>query len=158
VCLDAGSDVFVAEFVDDIELIQLGSTGGFGTLLEVLQFGVLADVDADGDDIVIVVFLQPRDDDGGIETAGISEDDLFFPGVCCFNCFDCFSGAAGLTVPAFTFATGFADAFFAAAMIFSPFSSLYEIALFYDVSVPFIRTALNIHQRLCNCKCKFIHF
>jgi hypothetical protein len=89
-------------------------------------------------------------------------------------------------VPAFTFATGLADAFFAAAMIFSPFSSLYGIALLYDVSVmcicvpatrsaelcctgpaelfcdavqvPFIRTALNIHQRLCNCKCKFIHF
>ena len=50
--------------MDDIELIAL------------------SDIGTDGDDLAaVVVFLEPGDDDGGIETAGICEY-YFFDFVC----------------------------------------------------------------------------
>ena len=41
-----------------------------------LQFFALSDICGKGDDFAIVFFLQPLQDDGGIEPAGISEYDF----------------------------------------------------------------------------------
>ena len=42
------------------------------------QFARLTDVAGDGNDLgVIVVFLQPGNDNGGVKTAGICENDFF---------------------------------------------------------------------------------
>ena len=38
---------------------------------------VLAHVAADGDDVEVLLDLQPLDDDGGVQTTGVREDDLF---------------------------------------------------------------------------------
>jgi len=45
---------------------------------QAVELAGLADVAGHGDDFaVIVVFLQPGDDDGRIQTAGVSKDDFF---------------------------------------------------------------------------------
>ncbi len=42
------------------------------------EFVALADIGAAGDDFAaVVMLLEPRNDDGGIETAGIGQNDFF---------------------------------------------------------------------------------
>ena len=76
--LDAGNDILLGELVIDIQDIQLGSAAVFCTLFEVIELFTLAAVDADTDDVKIVVLFEPRDDGCGIEAAAIGEDYFFF--------------------------------------------------------------------------------
>ncbi len=48
-----------------------------GLLARRLQFLALAEIGREGDDFSAELGLQPFQDDGGVETAGIGENDLF---------------------------------------------------------------------------------
>ena len=73
-----GDDDVVHHLIRQIFHIQLGSAGLDGLFLQTIQLGALAHVAGDGDDLgIVVVLLQPGDDDGSIQTAGISEYDFF---------------------------------------------------------------------------------
>src|SRR5699024_7898002 len=69
------SDLVVFHIVlFQVQHVQLGSAGLDGLFFQAVQLGALAHVAGNGDDFaVVVVFLQPGDDDGGIQTAGVSQ-------------------------------------------------------------------------------------
>ena len=74
-CLKAGA-VYV--LLGQVQNVELGSAGLESLFLQTLQLVGLADVAGNGDDLtVVVVLLQPGDDDRSIQTAGIGENDLF---------------------------------------------------------------------------------
>src|SRR5207237_2680947 len=60
--------------IDEMEIARAGAIRLFGETGSL--FG-LADVDRDRDDVAAVVFLQPRDDDRGVESARICERHFF---------------------------------------------------------------------------------
>ena len=73
-----GDDHVVHHLVGQVLNVQLGGTGLDGLLLQTVQLAALAHVGGDGDDLgVIIVLLQPGDDDGSIQTAGIGEHYFF---------------------------------------------------------------------------------
>ena len=75
--LDGGEDVILHKLTGQVQHVQLGGAGLDGLCLQPCQRVGLAHVAGDGDDLgIIVVFLQPGDDDGRIQTAGIGENDL----------------------------------------------------------------------------------
>ena len=58
--------------------VQLAGAGLFSLLLQTVQLIPLAHIGGHGDDLgVVVVLLQPGDDDRSIQSSGISEDDFF---------------------------------------------------------------------------------
>ena len=76
--LHRGEDVVLDEFLLQILDIQLGGAGLDGLLLQAVQLGALTHVARHGDNLaVVVILLQPRDDDRGIQTAGIGQHDFF---------------------------------------------------------------------------------
>ena len=76
--LQAGPDVVFDVVLLQVEDVQLGRAGLDGLLLQAVQLGALADVAGDCDDLaVVVVFLQPGNDDGGVQTAGVRQNYLF---------------------------------------------------------------------------------
>ena len=76
--LHGGDDVILHEFIGQIFHIQLGSAACLGALLQTFQLTLLAHIAADCNDLAVVVMLfQPRDDDGRIQTTGISQHDFF---------------------------------------------------------------------------------
>ena len=76
--LHGRDDVIVYVLVRQVEHVELRRAGLDGLLFEAVELAGLADVAGHGDDFaVIVVFLQPGDDDGRIQTAGVSKDDFF---------------------------------------------------------------------------------
>ena len=76
--LHAGDDVIVHILVRQIQDIELGRAGLLRLLLQALELVRLANVAGDRDDFaVVVVFLQPGDNDGGVQTAGICKNDFF---------------------------------------------------------------------------------
>ena len=76
--LQAGPDVVFDVVLLQVEDVQLGRAGLDGLLLQAVQLGALADVAGDCDDLaVVVVFLQPGNDDGGIQTTGVRQNYLF---------------------------------------------------------------------------------
>ena len=78
VSLQAGPDVVFDVVLLEIQDVQLGSAGLEGLLFQAVQLGALADVTGDSDDFaVVVVFLQPGNDDGGVQTAGVCQNYLF---------------------------------------------------------------------------------
>jgi len=80
--LHGGDDVFVHVLVGQIFNIELGSAGFERFLLQAFQLAAaLTDVARDRDDFASgVVFLEPGDDDGCVESAGISQYDLLNAG------------------------------------------------------------------------------
>ena len=78
VALHGGEDEIRDEFLFQVGYVKLGRSGLDGLFAQAVQFVFLAHVGGDGDDLgVVIVFLQPGDDDGRIQAAGISEDDFF---------------------------------------------------------------------------------
>ena len=76
--LHGRDDVIVDVLVRQVEHVELRRAGLDGLLFEAVELVGLADVAGHGDDFaVIVVLLQPGDDDGRIQTAGVSKDDFF---------------------------------------------------------------------------------
>ena len=76
--LQGGEDVVLHKVLLQIQNVQLGSAGSLGLFLQAVQLGALAHVTGNGDDFaVVVVFLQPGNDDGGIQTTGVGQHDFF---------------------------------------------------------------------------------
>ena len=75
--LQGGPDDLLHHLVGEVGHDELAGAGLEGLLLQAVQLVVLAHVAGHGDDLgVVVVFLQPGDDDGCIQAAGIGEHDL----------------------------------------------------------------------------------
>ena len=68
--LQGGEDVVLDEVLLQVEDVQLGSAGSLGLLF-------LTHVAGDSDDFAVVVILfQPGNDDGGIQTARVSQNNF----------------------------------------------------------------------------------
>ena len=75
--LQGGEDVVLHKVLLQVQHIQLGSAGRLGLLFQTVQLGALAHITGNGDDLaVVVVFLQPGNDDGGVQTAGVCQNDF----------------------------------------------------------------------------------
>ena len=76
--LQAGPDVVFDVVLLQVQHIQLGGAGFQRLFLQTVQLGTLPDVAGNRDDLaVVVVFLQPGNDDGGVQTAGVCQNDFF---------------------------------------------------------------------------------
>ncbi len=74
-----GDNHLIHHLVSEILHIELGGAGLDGLFLQAVQLGALAHVAGDGDDLrVVVILLQPGDDDGCIQTAGICQHYFFY--------------------------------------------------------------------------------
>ena len=75
--LHGGDDDLIDHLVGQIRDVQLGGAGFDGLLLQPLQLVVLAHITGHGDDLgVVVVFLEPGNDDGRVQAAGVGQHDL----------------------------------------------------------------------------------
>ena len=75
--LEGGEDVILDKFLAQVFDVELGSAGLDGLFLKALQLRALPHVRGHGDDFAaLVVFLEPGDDDGRVQTAGIGQNDL----------------------------------------------------------------------------------
>jgi len=82
-----GDDDVVHHLIHQIGNVELGCAGLQGLFFQALQLIILTHIAGHGDNLgVVVVLLQPGDDDGSIQPARIGEDDFFdfrlFHGVC----------------------------------------------------------------------------
>ena len=76
--LQGGEDVVLHKVLLQVQHIQLGCAGSLGLFFQTVQLGALTHVTGNSNDLaVVVVFLQPGNDDGGIQTAGVSQHDFF---------------------------------------------------------------------------------
>ena len=76
--LQGGEDVVLHKVLLQVQHVQLGSAGRLGLFFQTVQLGALTHVTGDSDDLaVVVVFLQPGNDDGGVQTAGVCQHDFF---------------------------------------------------------------------------------
>lgn len=86
--LHGGDNVVVDKLVGQIFHIQLGRAACLGAFFQAVQLAFLAHVAADGDDLaVIVMLLQPRDDDGCVQTTRVGQPPtkiLFAFGLRCY--------------------------------------------------------------------------
>ena len=67
--LEHGEDEVAGEFLLQVGDVTLGRAGAFGLGFEALEFFFLPDVGAERDDLRVILFLEPRQDDGGIKPA-----------------------------------------------------------------------------------------
>ena len=76
---DGRPNVVFEEFLLEVENVALAGTGSESLLFEGLGIRevVLTEVGGESDHFAIVVFLEPGDDDAGIESTAVSEDNLF---------------------------------------------------------------------------------
>ena len=75
--LNGRDDNVVDHLFGEVGCVELGSSGLDGLLLQPLQLIGLTHIAGHCDDFgIAVVLLQPGDDDGCIQTAGIGENDL----------------------------------------------------------------------------------
>ena len=75
--LQGGDDHLVHHLVDQVRDDELTGPGLQGLFLQPIQLVGLAHVAGNGDDLgVVVILLQPGDDDGRIQAAGVGENDL----------------------------------------------------------------------------------
>ena len=76
--LHGGNDVIVDVIVGEIKHIELRCARLQRLFLKTLKLVCLTDVTRHRDNLaVVVIFLQPGDDDRGIETARVGENDFF---------------------------------------------------------------------------------
>ena len=75
--LQGGEDVVLDEVLLQVEDVQLGSAGSLSLLFQTVQLSTLTHVAGDSDDFaVVVVLFQPGNDDGGIQTARVSQNNF----------------------------------------------------------------------------------
>ena len=70
--LDHREDEVARELLLQVDDVALGRAGALGLGFEALEFLFLADVGAEGDDLRVILFLQPRQDDRGVQSARVS--------------------------------------------------------------------------------------
>ena len=78
VCFYAGVNSVCDEFFYQIFDVQFGSACFQCFFFQTVCFFTLTNVTAYADHFAVVVFFQPRDDAGCIQTAGICQNDFFF--------------------------------------------------------------------------------
>jgi hypothetical protein len=72
-----GEDVLAQELLSGVDDVGLGGAAGEGFGFNLGEVVRLANVDRGSDHFAVaVLFLQPGDDAGGIETSRVSEDDF----------------------------------------------------------------------------------
>lgn len=74
--LEHGEDVIAGEFLAEVADEALGGAGGGGFFFEAVEFFFLADVGAVGDDLALVLVFEPGEEDRGIQTAGVRDNDF----------------------------------------------------------------------------------
>ena len=75
--LQGGDDDLFDHLIHQISDDQLGSAGGQGLFFQAIQLVSLTDVAGHGDDFgIAIIFLQPGNDDGSIQTAGIGKNNF----------------------------------------------------------------------------------
>ena len=74
--LEHGKDEVAGELLPHVADEALAGPGVEGLFLESVQFVPLADVCAEGDDVRAVGLLQPGEQDGGVQSSGIGNDDF----------------------------------------------------------------------------------
>ncbi len=75
--LDRREDVVGQELLPQVFDDDFARAGLVGLLDHGIEVVALADVGDEGDDVVVVVFLQPRNDDGGVQPSRICKDNFF---------------------------------------------------------------------------------
>ena len=74
----AGPDVVLNVIFLQVQNVQLGSAGLEGLFFQAVQLSALANVAGNSNNFaVVVVLFQPGNDDGGIQTSGVSQNNLF---------------------------------------------------------------------------------
>ena len=75
--LHRGINVILNKFFAQVLYVQLGSARFESLLFQPVQLALLPDIGGNGDHFaVVIIFFQPRDDDGRIQPARISKDNL----------------------------------------------------------------------------------
>src|SRR5262249_55636166 len=74
---NGGPDVITDEFLAEVLDVCGLSAGGQRLFARRFQIFLLTDVADHSDDFAAVVFLEPRDDDGGVEASGVGENNFF---------------------------------------------------------------------------------
>src|SRR4051812_15087590 len=69
-------DEVAREFLDEIERVVLRGAGLLRLLRQAVQLLLLPDIRGERDDLRVVSFAEPLDDDGRVEAARVSEDDF----------------------------------------------------------------------------------
>ncbi len=78
-------NVIADEFFAQVFDVRGSGAGGERFLARGFEIFLLADVADHGDNFAGVIFLEPGDDDGGVQPAGIGEYDFFRFGQLCFH-------------------------------------------------------------------------
>jgi hypothetical protein len=76
--LEHGEDEVAGEFFAEVADDAFAGTGGEGFFFEAVELFFLADIGAVGDDFGVIGLLEPLEENGGVETTGIGEDDFLF--------------------------------------------------------------------------------
>ncbi len=72
-----GKHEVLGEFLFQVFDVHFAGAGFQGFFADVLQFLALTDIGRKRDDFAIVLLLQPLDDDGRVQSAGIGQYNLF---------------------------------------------------------------------------------
>ncbi len=73
-----GEAILLGEFLTEVFDDAFVSTGLEGLFLDAFEFIALTQFGGEGNDLAAgVIVLKPGEDDGGIQTAGVGEDDFF---------------------------------------------------------------------------------
>src|ERR1700693_4214652 len=67
-------NVVADEFFAQVFHVSGGGAGGEGFFSRAFEIFLLADVADHGDDFALIIFLEPGNDDGSVEPAGVGED------------------------------------------------------------------------------------
>ena len=75
-CLHHGKDKITGKFLSQIVHLTVGRSRGERLGFEAVEFLRLTHIGAEGDDLRAVGFLEPVEDDGGIQSTRIRDDDF----------------------------------------------------------------------------------
>ena len=77
-CLQGREDEVVDELVLDILNVELGSACLLCSLLQADDLGILTNVTCNADNLAAgIILVQPRNDNGGVKSSGVCQNDLF---------------------------------------------------------------------------------
>ncbi len=68
-----GENEIAREFFLQVVYVDFTGAGGEGFFLEALEFFALADIGGESDDFGLIVFLEPLQDDGCVESTGVCQ-------------------------------------------------------------------------------------
>src|SRR5437660_10656282 len=72
----SGKDIAAQELVAQVDNAHLGSAGLMGLFYDGVDVIALANIGDHGNHVAVVVLLEPGNDDGGVESSGICQDNF----------------------------------------------------------------------------------